>query len=353
MALTYQDILSMSNIKELYLSKVIITTDNECWNWQGHFDEYGYGKISISYNNLYYTISAHRLSYFLFNGDIGKGLVVRHICHNRVCSNPKHLITGTYKENMDDCVISGRVSHKLAEEDVITNIIPRIKAGEYCSVIARDFGVNESTITDIRKGRTWKHLTGGKIEVENPKAIFGKLEKIAYEKGYRMDKVGIIYGSKGKRVNGWIDNRGYLKFGIRTSKNKDRQLQAHRLQAYQKFGDKIYDPKLIVRHLNNNPLDNSWDNIELGTKAENRMDMSQEDRIKSAQLANSSKRKLTPEQLKEFWIDHIVHNFGCRKLSIKYNITDSCALDIINYKNYAEESKAIVEELLATKNKTR
>lgn len=39
----------------------------------------------------------------------------------------------------------------------------------------------------------------------------------------------------------------------------------HRLQAYQKFGDKIYEDGIVVRYLNGDRYDNSYDNIGIGT----------------------------------------------------------------------------------------
>ena len=62
-------------------------------------------------------------------------------------------------------------------------------------------------------------------------------------------------------------------------------IKVHRMQAYQKFGDKIYNENLVVRHVNGNYLDNSLDNIELGTDSENMMDVPEEIRIKKASNA--------------------------------------------------------------------
>lgn len=341
--LTYQEIISIPNIKNTFLSKVIITSESECWIWKLKPDGRGYGKTILCVSKIRCDISAHRLSYFIFNGDIKSGLVVRHTCHNGMCVNPKHLILGTYQDNSNDTANSGRAFSKLTKEDVLAIII-RIKNGEECSVISRDYLVNESTIGDIKRGRTWKHLTGGKVIDEYPSFHFSQTEKIAYEKGYRANEDGIIYNPQGKQVNGWIDNRGYMKFGIRKSKNKDVQIQVHRFQAYQLFGDKIYEPYIIVRHINGDPLDNAFNNLELGTKTQNRMDMPPEDRVKYSKIANQSKQKLTMEQLKNFWID-VFNGWGCRKLANKYDITDSTALGIINGKNYKEESEQAKKEL--------
>ena len=81
-----------------------------------------------------------------------------------------------------------------------------------------------------------------------------------------VDKDGNIYKRlmpKGNR---------YLKFGL-TINGKRLYIPIHRLQAFQKFGMKMFEPGIEVRHLNNNNYDNSWDNIALGTRSENMLDL--------------------------------------------------------------------------------
>ena len=77
---------------------------NGCWEWQGYVQWNGYGKVLYKGKNL----SAHRLSYALFDGDIPAGIVVCHRCDNRKCVNPDHLILGPDKDNYEDSVRKGR-----------------------------------------------------------------------------------------------------------------------------------------------------------------------------------------------------------------------------------------------------
>ena len=44
----------------------------------------------------------HRVSYFLRNGDIPDGMVIRHKCDNKICTNPEHLEIGTPSDNAKD-----------------------------------------------------------------------------------------------------------------------------------------------------------------------------------------------------------------------------------------------------------
>ena len=81
-----------------------------------------------------------------------------------------------------------------------------------------------------------------------------------FEKGYRIID-GIIYNPDGKILKGYVGKRGYRRFSpVRTN-----HVKVHRLVAYQKFGDALFEEGIEVRHLDNNKLNNSEDNIALGT----------------------------------------------------------------------------------------
>lgn len=81
-----------------------------CWLWLGPMDSSGYGNATAYYSGLSSSWSAHRLSFFIFKvlcPDDYKlfsnpRLMVRHICHNKLCVNPEHLKLGTAKDNADD-----------------------------------------------------------------------------------------------------------------------------------------------------------------------------------------------------------------------------------------------------------
>lgn len=94
------------------------------------------------------------------------------------------------------------------------------------------------------------------------------------ERGYKIDKEGRLYNPKGKEVKGTISKpAGYKQVSLRLLEFSAYKLMFHRIQAYTKFGDKMFEKGLEVRHLNGNKLDNSFDNIEVGTHSENMMDI--------------------------------------------------------------------------------
>ena len=79
-----------------------------CWVYQTGLNNEGYGHFSISIKGKEYVLRAHRLAWILFNKTdwpIDKP-VARHMCNNRSCVNPLHIIPGTQKENVQDSIIN-------------------------------------------------------------------------------------------------------------------------------------------------------------------------------------------------------------------------------------------------------
>ena len=133
---------------------------NKCWEWTGSLTNQGYGQLEVSG----VTFKAHRLSWLLFNGGRLITLGVLHKCDNRKCINPDHLFLGTNADNLADRQAKGRQargeSHarsKLTMKD-IRRIRKLVANGTRQSVLAKEYGVNFSTIFNIIKRKTWKHI---------------------------------------------------------------------------------------------------------------------------------------------------------------------------------------------------
>lgn len=144
-------------LEETYERFVVRKGDDECWDWSGSLSGRYPALKRISSGTTY----AHRFSWERANGPIPDGLIIRHKCDNPRCSNPRHLETGTYADNMADMVERGRSktgesnpSAKLTHERV-AEIKKRLIGGESQQSLAREYGVCQQTVSDISRGRNW------------------------------------------------------------------------------------------------------------------------------------------------------------------------------------------------------
>lgn len=69
-----------------------------CWLWGGNRHRDGYGVITIRGK----PHSSHRVSFAIHNGGLQGGVVVRHMCGNKLCVNPSHLQVGSSADNRND-----------------------------------------------------------------------------------------------------------------------------------------------------------------------------------------------------------------------------------------------------------
>lgn len=138
--------------------------------------------------------------------------------------------------------------------------------------------------------------------------------QIVYNRGYRVTESGeVISPFKSNPLKTYLSKNGYPNFGVRFD-GRTRPVAIHRLQAYQKFGARMFAEGIVVRHLDGNPRNNSRDNIAIGTARDNRMDIDPSIRMASALKATEKIRKYNKKAVKEYyrlngWTDTMVH-FG-------------------------------------------
>lgn len=134
--------------------------DTGCWLWTGYRQpNNGYGKFSMGGH----LMMAHRAAYEIFVGDIPKGMLVLHSCHNPACVNPDHLRLGDQADNMQDKVDADRqhrgeqiVQSKLTGDQVL-DIRRRYAAGGVTQyALADEYGVGQDQISRIVNNKLWR-----------------------------------------------------------------------------------------------------------------------------------------------------------------------------------------------------
>jgi hypothetical protein len=135
--------------------------ETHCLEWANNNFGKGYGCFSLGGSSM----SAHRMAWSVFRGDIPPRLCVLHRCDNRVCVNIDHLFLGTHQDNEDDKVSKGR--HAFGErnsqaaltDDVVLQIY---EMAHDCIYTQRDigwmFGVSRELVSQIKLRKIWKHL---------------------------------------------------------------------------------------------------------------------------------------------------------------------------------------------------
>lgn len=134
---------------------------NGCIEWTGADNGHGYGAFSVSRCR---AVSASRVAYRLFIGEVADNLDVCHRCDNRRCVNPVHLFAGTRKDNMNDAQAKGRFAtgsrcnRSALTDAIVVEIRRRHAAGEFQRALGDEFGVSQSTISEICSREKWRHV---------------------------------------------------------------------------------------------------------------------------------------------------------------------------------------------------
>lgn len=152
-----------------FWSKADVRSEDECWLWQRGVSDAGYGQFSApKVGGGFRTALAHRVSYSLEKGHLERGMVIDHLCRVRSCVNPKHLELVTYGDNVrrgdtpgNDWSQGEKHAVALLTDAQATEIRVRVQAGEKGKDLALEFGVSRSTVSMIKRNKTWRHLING------------------------------------------------------------------------------------------------------------------------------------------------------------------------------------------------
>jgi hypothetical protein len=140
--------------------------ENKCWICTSHC------KNSKGYPQYNKKGSKHmQMSRYMYEQEYncsvlptigGEKIFICHKCDNPACINPEHLFLGTQYDNLKDMVKKNRqqmgekhYAAKLSSEQV-SNILHDKRVNK---IIAKEYGVSNSTIDYIKNGKRWKGVT--------------------------------------------------------------------------------------------------------------------------------------------------------------------------------------------------
>lgn len=137
-------------LSQHYILRSIRKSESGCWIWQKSCNSSGYGQLTV--NKKYWT--AHRYAYTAFIGKIPDGMIIRHLCHNTMCCNPRHLKVGTQAENYKDSLKEyRRVATQLRARWIIGG-----KSFRTCREASQKTGITQATLC--------KYMIGDIFDVE-------------------------------------------------------------------------------------------------------------------------------------------------------------------------------------------
>lgn len=142
--------MSAPDFAEKFWAQTIGEPNTGCLLWMGTTGPYGYGTIHIKRDVI---LKAHRVAFALSRGREAIGLV-RHLCHNPACVEPRHLAEGTHKDNTRDSMRAGRLRpgrdrppHGAAIREARTRA--NLSQGE----LAEKCGVTKITVLRLENGQ--------------------------------------------------------------------------------------------------------------------------------------------------------------------------------------------------------
>lgn len=135
-----------------------------CWPWKRLTMKGGHGRLGRNGR----LELAHRVAYELSTGKpIPPGTDILHDCDNPPCCNPKHLHPGDRAMNNREAYERGRQPSRAGTRNgraILTNetALAIYLADGTQGQIAAEFGISQPTVSEIKRGLKWAHVTGAK-----------------------------------------------------------------------------------------------------------------------------------------------------------------------------------------------
>lgn len=149
--------------KKRFLMRVGEPTATGCREWTGSIRQV---KWHGQWRNAEGSIElTHRAAWRIFVGPIPEGMFVLHKCDNPLCVNPNHLFLGSQSDNLRDMWSKDRakpgvsLGEKHGMSKLTADQVLEIRSSSASGAdLARKLGVTQTTISEIRRRKTWNHL---------------------------------------------------------------------------------------------------------------------------------------------------------------------------------------------------
>jgi hypothetical protein len=129
-----------------------------------YVDRDGYSCARLSAGRRMRFFHVHSLVLLAFVGPCPDGMEARHLNGTPDDNRLENLCWGTPSENAADklrhgtATIGSRNPRAKLTEEVVLEIRRRLGLGEKQEVIAHEYGVRQTTVSDIKLRKKWKHL---------------------------------------------------------------------------------------------------------------------------------------------------------------------------------------------------
>jgi len=142
--------------KQEFLNRCEIITETGCWLW--------FSRRTNTHRPYAHTVvdgrveCAHRLSWWIHNGEIPCGGLVLHKCDVKACINPAHLYIGNKSDNSKDSFARGfRKKRETFTVKFSDEQVRYIRASKQSySALAREFRVWPQAIEKIKNRKTYR-----------------------------------------------------------------------------------------------------------------------------------------------------------------------------------------------------
>lgn len=146
--------------------------------------------------------------------------------------------------------------------------------------------------------------------------------KNAYEKGYRAKQDGTICNPNGKTVGYKVDGRNVFSVHFEGVRNP---IRCNRFIAYQLWGDDTLKEGVVVRHLNDVKDDDRFENLALGTQADN---------IADKKRNGTVRKKYSDDLRKTIHLYYLKYGFANTLRKFNFSGDSILTLNIRRFKDY-------------------